>query len=85
MARPQNVVGFVGKATQTFHKKTYNINTNHRHKMQKVTSICNLKELFYLKDFIRTEAVSQKCAVEKVFLEILQNSQENTCARGVSC
>ena len=53
--------------------------------MQKVTSICNLKELFYLKDFIRTEAVSQKCAVEKVFLEILQNSQENTCARGVSC
>ena len=47
--------------------------------MQKGLSICNLKELFCLKDFIRTEAVSQKCAVKKVFLEILQNSQENTC------
>ena len=27
------------------------------------------------------EAVVQRCSVEKVFLEILQNSQENTCAR----
>ena len=52
--------------------------------MQKGLSICNLKELFCLKDFIRTEAVSQKCAVKKLFLKILQNSQENTCARGVS-
>ena len=29
-----------------------------------------------------TEAVAQKCSVKKVFLEILQNSQENTYARG---
>ena len=29
----------------------------------------------------RTEAVTQRCSVEKVFLEISQNSQENTCAR----
>ena len=28
-----------------------------------------------------TEAVVWRCTVEKVFLEILQNSQENTCAR----
>ena len=28
-----------------------------------------------------TEAVVWRCFVEKVFLEILQNSQENTCAR----
>ena len=28
------------------------------------------------------EAVAQMCSVKKVFLEILQNSQENTC--GVS-
>ena len=28
-----------------------------------------------------TEAVAQRCSVEKVFLEISQNSQENTCAR----
>ena len=27
------------------------------------------------------EAVSQRCSVEKVFLEISQSSQENTCAR----
>ena len=30
------------------------------------------------------EAAAQRCSVKKVFLEILQNSQENTCAR-VSC
>ena len=28
-----------------------------------------------------SEAVSQRCSVKKVFLEISQNSQENTCAR----
>ena len=28
----------------------------------------------------RPEAVVQKCSVKKVFLEIPQNSQENTCA-----
>ena len=28
-----------------------------------------------------TEAVVRRCSVEKVFLEISQNSQENTCAR----
>ena len=27
------------------------------------------------------EAVARTCSVEKVFLETLQNSQENTCAR----
>ena len=29
----------------------------------------------------RTEAVAQKCSVKKVFLEISQNSQENTYTR----
>ena len=29
----------------------------------------------------RTEAVARRCSVKKVFLEISQNSQENTCAR----
>ena len=28
-----------------------------------------------------TEAVTQRCSVKKVFLEISQNGQENTCAR----
>ena len=29
----------------------------------------------------RTEPVAQRCSLKKVLLEILQNSQENTCAR----
>ena len=29
----------------------------------------------------RSEAVVQRCSVKKMFLEISQNSQENTCAR----
>ena len=31
--------------------------------------------------FLIIEAVVQRCSVKKVFLEISQNSQENTCAR----
>ena len=30
---------------------------------------------------VKTEAVAPRCSVKKVLLEILQNSQENTCAR----
>ena len=30
---------------------------------------------------LRSEAVVQTCSLKKVFLEISQNSQENTCAR----
>ena len=30
---------------------------------------------------MQTEGVAQRCSVKKVFLAILQNSQENTCAR----
>ena len=30
---------------------------------------------------IHTETIAQWCSVKKLFLEILQNSQENTCAR----
>ena len=36
--------------------------------------------IFQMK-IVATEAVAQRCSVKKVFLEILQNSQENTCAR----
>ena len=31
--------------------------------------------------FNSSEAVARSCSVKKVFLEILQNSQENTCVR----
>ena len=30
---------------------------------------------------LQSEAVVRRCSVKKVYLEILQNSQENTCAR----
>ena len=30
---------------------------------------------------LHTEAVARSCSVKKVFLELLQNSQENNCAR----
>ena len=33
------------------------------------------------KFFQNTEAVTQRCSVKKVFLEIWQNSQESACAR----
>ena len=39
--------------------------------------ICQFWAIFEL----QSEAVAQRCSVEKVFLEISQNSQENTCAR----
>ena len=29
----------------------------------------------------KTEAVIRRCSIKKVFLEIFQNSQENTCVR----
>ena len=37
--------------------------------------------LLHFSKFKRTEAVVQRCSVKKVFLEISQNSQENTCTR----
>ena len=37
---------------------------------------------FMIEKYLKiTESVVQRCSVEKVFLEISQNSQENTCAR----
>ena len=37
---------------------------------------------FYLKNtFLTAEAVVWRCSIKKVFLEISQNLQENTCAR----
>ena len=35
--------------------------------------------LFLIREIL--EAFAQRCSVKKVFLEILQRSQENTCAR----
>ena len=40
---------------------------------------CSIKRT--LPEMLLIEAVVQTCSVKKVFLEISQNSQENTCAR----
>ena len=40
-----------------------------------------MQSKYFLK---RTEAVGWRCSVKKVFLEISQNSQKNTCARAFS-
>ena len=34
---------------------------------------------------VKAEAVTQICSVKKVFLQILQNSQENNCVKVASC
>ena len=36
---------------------------------------------FFMIKMLLWEAVAQRCSVEKVFLEISQNSPENTCSR----
>ena len=46
----------------------------------KTFSVWKLTALFS-KSNKATEAVIRMCSVKKVFLEILQNPQENTCAR----
>ena len=40
-----------------------------------------MKTLIHFFSFFGLEAVAQRCSVKKVFSEISQNSQENTCAR----
>ena len=42
------------------------------------------KIFYYIWQLTGIEAVVQRCSVKKVFLEISQNSQENTCARASS-
>ena len=41
----------------------------------------HLRQVFQILRENGIEAVVQRCSVKKVFLEISQNSQENTCAR----
>ena len=48
-----------------------------------MTAICDhMPEDFWGKfwDKADSEAVARRCSAKKVFLEIQQNSQENTCA-----
>ena len=36
---------------------------------------------YKVSNFCKTEAAIQRCSVKKMLLKILQNSQENCCAR----
>ena len=57
--------------------------------VRKITVILNLNakvEIVSMRDIIQgiieecfSEAIVHKCSLEKVFVEISQNSQENTC------
>ena len=42
---------------------------------------CSVKSWQYRKNGIYSEIVAQKCFVKKLFLQISQDSQKNTCAR----
>ena len=46
----------------------------------KAPSLLKATSGIHNKTCFRTEAVVQTCSVKEVFLEISQNSQENTCA-----
>ena len=35
----------------------------------------------FIKIYLQTEVVTDRCSIKQVFLEISQNSQENACAR----
>ena len=53
---------------------SYNFTTSSRKWFYENYVVLNLRKHF-------SKAVAQRCSVKKVFLEISQNSQENTCAR----
>ena len=54
------------------------------HKTQKEVEYLVNQWTFFIQTFLwllLQEAVAYRCSVKKIFLEISQNSQENTCAR----
>ena len=51
-------------------KISFEANINRKSRLQDYLAKCHL-----------TGAVAQRCSVKKVFVEVLQNSQENTCVR----
>ena len=81
------VINFAATVSRTQVRNNSVYHLNH----QKLASLINiLVGTRFSSDFIRfshqnfwheSEAVIQRCSVKKVFLEISQNTQENTCAR----
>ena len=68
---PRISLKFHEKVLQKLSIQSSKIKTSFKNQSSRVTESVNLI----------TDAVVQRCSVKKVFLKILQNSQENTCAR----
>ena len=62
---------FLFKILKKQEKKTYNLSCSRKTPSQRTF-------IFNLSPYINTKAVVGRCCVKKVFLKILQNSQENT-------
>ena len=66
-------------------EKTHLIHSNKRHILNLRRTIISVApmaiQIFRVTVAALSGAVTQRCSVKKVFLEISQNSQENTCAR----
>ena len=82
---PQEKIQKKNVLQQQKQHKTYKDNNNNMFYMSATPAITNhnlsMKFLNQPSDQITAKAVIPRCSVKKVFLEILQNSQENTCAR----
>ena len=62
-------------------QKTKKTNKTKKQKQKKRFVKCGVLESYAKSLYLSPEAVARNCSVKKVFLEISQNSQENTCAR----
>ena len=49
--------------------------------VQTATQYMQKLKYYLLKQLLMLETAVRRCSIKKVFLEISQNSQENTCAR----
>ena len=61
--------------------KTQNAMTSLYHSKVTLTQNMGVSLFSCLGHGVSLEAAIQRCSVKKVFLEVLQNSQENTCVR----
>ena len=64
-----------------FHRTTFLQNTSGRLFLNQHLIKVSKLLVFAMFSFFITEAVTQRCSVKKVFLEISQNLQEKTCVR----
>ena len=77
-------VSFSQRFRQKFHlRKTASICFTSKYYNKQLWRVWTRRDLDRMQSIFlkRTETVARRCSVKKVFLEILQNSPENTCAR----